>query len=248
MVIKYPLEYIIKTKLNISCVYKILCDTNGKFYIGSSKNLYKRFLEHYRNLNKKLHDNKKLQNVYNKYGKSAFYVEILEIFDPNVVNYFDIEQKYVDKNIKNKLCLNINPICSKPPIYKGKRSIELMNIKTGKIKKWKYCFLAAKELSCNRSDLVAILKGDQKSVKGWCLVGADMTKIGKQHSGYNTWIYLKFLNVTSGELLEFRNIKDAEKNLKISRFKIKKMIKTNCVIKSYQLLEVDSYKNRLSNV
>lgn len=61
----------------------IYCLTiNNKNYIGSSKNIKKRLRRHRTLLRNNLHDNKYLQNLYNKY-KSCEY-KIIEEFDKNI--------------------------------------------------------------------------------------------------------------------------------------------------------------------
>ena len=61
--------YMIKSILNPNLIY-----------IGSSKNLRKRYREHYNELRNKKHKNKKLQNYVNKYGINSlnFFVHIIE--------------------------------------------------------------------------------------------------------------------------------------------------------------------------
>jgi len=49
-------------------IYMIWFKTTEKVYIGSSKNLYKRFGEHYNMLKNNKHHNNKLQNYVNKHG------------------------------------------------------------------------------------------------------------------------------------------------------------------------------------
>lgn len=60
-------------------VYKIYCKTSKKSYYGSSKNLYKRIVDHRRELRKNIHCNLKLQNAWNKYGEDSFVVTVVEI-------------------------------------------------------------------------------------------------------------------------------------------------------------------------
>lgn len=61
-----------------SGIYKIICLINNKFYIGSSVNIDKRLRNHKRSLRKNSHDNKYLQNAWNKYGEHNFRFEIIE--------------------------------------------------------------------------------------------------------------------------------------------------------------------------
>jgi len=62
----------------ITCIYKILNKTTGKFYIGSAYNFNKRKWVHLHKLRKNYHDNKHLQAAWNKYGESDFEFIILQ--------------------------------------------------------------------------------------------------------------------------------------------------------------------------
>ena len=61
-----------------SGIYKITNQTNGKFYIGSSKHIDRRWWEHTNDLNKNKHKNPKLQHAWNYYGDGAFDFIVLE--------------------------------------------------------------------------------------------------------------------------------------------------------------------------
>lgn len=63
-----------------SGVYKL--SAGGHIYIGSSKNLYARLIEHRRDLSNNNHANKFLQNVCNKHGIKNLEVEIVEFCSP----------------------------------------------------------------------------------------------------------------------------------------------------------------------
>lgn len=60
-----------------SGVYQIINVVNGKLYVGSSTNVKYRLWEHRHNLLLNRHDNRYLQNAWNKYGESSFRFEIL---------------------------------------------------------------------------------------------------------------------------------------------------------------------------
>jgi group I intron endonuclease len=62
-----------------SGIYKITNKTNGKFYIGSSLDIHRRWRQHRRDLTKNIHINPKLQHAWNKYGSENFSFEILEL-------------------------------------------------------------------------------------------------------------------------------------------------------------------------
>lgn len=82
-------------------IYKITNLVNGKFYIGSSSNLKKRFYEHRRELNLGIHTNKHLQSAWNKYGEENFKFEVIETIDGELTldNQYlrNIETDYIQK-------------------------------------------------------------------------------------------------------------------------------------------------------
>jgi group I intron endonuclease len=74
-------------------IYKITNQENGKFYIGSSKHLDRRWWEHTNDLNKNQHDNIKLQHAWNYYGPNAFDFIVLE--NVEIDNLLEREQYYL---------------------------------------------------------------------------------------------------------------------------------------------------------
>lgn len=78
-----------------SGIYKIVCSANGKIYVGSSKNLLKRYQDHFSALKGNYHYNAHLQRAYNKYGLSAFAFEIIELVMP--WSLLDREQYWLDE-------------------------------------------------------------------------------------------------------------------------------------------------------
>jgi group I intron endonuclease len=62
-----------------SGIYKITCTTTSKCYIGSAKNLRKRYREHFNALRDNKHPNRKLQRAWNKHGCNVFIFEIIEL-------------------------------------------------------------------------------------------------------------------------------------------------------------------------
>jgi group I intron endonuclease len=66
-----------ETCKHIIGVYKITNTNTCRYYIGYSKNIYKRFSTHRSKLIHNTHDNIFLQRAYNLYGKDSFNYEIL---------------------------------------------------------------------------------------------------------------------------------------------------------------------------
>lgn len=81
----------------ISGVYMIENRINHKKYVGSSKDIYGRWVQHERELNKGKHHSLHLQRAWIKYGKSNFDFLILESCEYNDKNaLFKCEQKWID--------------------------------------------------------------------------------------------------------------------------------------------------------
>lgn len=80
--------------INNSGIYKIENTCNGKFYIGSTKNLQKRKYDHFYELRKGSHKNKIFQRSFNKYKEESFVFEVLEFCEPE--DRLELEQIYLD--------------------------------------------------------------------------------------------------------------------------------------------------------
>ncbi len=61
-----------------SGIYSITCTGNNKIYVGSSNNLNCRWRHHRGALRHNNHKNTYLQNAFNKYGETAFLIEVIE--------------------------------------------------------------------------------------------------------------------------------------------------------------------------
>lgn len=138
-------------------IYKIENLINGKFYIGSTYNLRKRESQHWSKLKLNNHLNKKLQNSYNKYGKSNFKFEVLQYCD--IDSLLEMEQFYINKlnpffNIRLFVESNRGIKTSdetkdklrKAHKYKGGKSIIALNINGDFIKEYSSISLAVDDL------------------------------------------------------------------------------------------------------
>ena len=77
-----------------SGVYQIWNFVNGRRYIGSSKNIRKRWNIHRSTLNTQTHDNINLQNDWNKYGKENFDFSVIEYCQEEEL--IQVEEFYID--------------------------------------------------------------------------------------------------------------------------------------------------------
>lgn len=89
----------------ISGIYKIVNKTNGKYYVGSAKNIRCRWNGHRHLLNKNTHKNPHFQSAWNKYGKNNFDWIIVEKVPKEKL--IEIEQKYLDiAKVEQNKCYN----------------------------------------------------------------------------------------------------------------------------------------------
>ena len=97
-------------------IYKIYNNKNGKFYIGSSKNIENRWKRHKIRLSRNYHPNQHLQASWNKYGESAFELNIIEECleekllerEQYYINYTDCTNKKIGYNIISKTLMTNN--------------------------------------------------------------------------------------------------------------------------------------------
>lgn len=75
-------------------IYKIINEENGKFYIGSSKNIEKRFKRHLNELNKGTHHSIHFQRAFNLNKNMLLKLEVIEECDLN--NIVEKEQYYLN--------------------------------------------------------------------------------------------------------------------------------------------------------
>jgi len=78
-----------------SGIYKIVNLVNNKIYIGSAKNLNKRWKRHLADLKNQSHHNIHLQRSWEKHGESKFIFEIIEYVE-DVTSLYEREQYYID--------------------------------------------------------------------------------------------------------------------------------------------------------
>lgn len=80
-------------------IYKIVNLVDNKVYIGSSLNMESREYKHFWMLNKNIHDNKHLQNSFNKNGLDNFEFEIVEECDESLL--INRENHYINFHNSN---------------------------------------------------------------------------------------------------------------------------------------------------
>jgi group I intron endonuclease len=77
-------------------IYIIKNTLANKVYVGSSKDIEKRFVQHKYQLKKGCHHSYKLQNAWDEYGENAFEFSVIEEVEESI-NLFEVEQQFIDE-------------------------------------------------------------------------------------------------------------------------------------------------------
>ena len=91
-------------------IYMIQCKLNNKIYIGSSKDVLNRLKCHKYSLNNYKHNNKYLQNDWNKYKEENFIFKLIE--KCNVYNLLEREQYYIEFYLSVQREYGYNILCN----------------------------------------------------------------------------------------------------------------------------------------
>lgn len=87
-------------------IYKIINKVNHKYYVGSSKNLYRRWKKHRAALYRNGHKNNHLQNAWNKYGSDSFEFIVIELLPRHDIRV--VEQIYLNiSKLESDRCYNM---------------------------------------------------------------------------------------------------------------------------------------------
>ncbi len=94
-------------------VYRIIHIASGKHYIGSAKDIERRSVAHFGQLELGKHYNRHLQNAYIKYGRDAFRLEVAkECAESERLTW---EQWFITDAWETGLLYNMNPIAGRGP-------------------------------------------------------------------------------------------------------------------------------------
>ena len=85
-------------------IYKMVCTSNGKVYIGQTINFCRRFREHLSDMKLSRHHNQDILNDYLKYGEDAFEFEILYEGSENLD---ELERRFIEEARASGDCYNV---------------------------------------------------------------------------------------------------------------------------------------------
>lgn len=123
-------------------VYKIMNIKNGKYYVGSSIDIEKRFGRHMRELVANEHHNIYLQRAWNKYGENSFEFSIIkECCSEGEAR--KLEQSYLDNHIKE--LYNISLASSGGDLISNNPNRDAIIAKMSKSLKIRYSNLSCEE-------------------------------------------------------------------------------------------------------
>ena len=90
----------------MSGIYLIRHRASGKFYVGRSITLMRRWDDHSKALRAGQHSCRHLQNAWNKYGEDDFEFVVLGYLDPDMDILTQAEQRELDKWFGTPMCYN----------------------------------------------------------------------------------------------------------------------------------------------
>jgi group I intron endonuclease len=158
-----------------SGIYKITNKVNGKIYIGSTKNIKRRWKNHLNYLRRNAHPNNYLQNAWNKYGEENFEFEIIEFVEEEKL--LEREQYWIDKlnATDKKIGYNIALFAGSP--MKGRKHTEETLNKVSKASR--YWHIKNKGTEKYNSYLQKL----SNSLKGHIVSNETRQKISKANKG-----------------------------------------------------------------
>jgi len=115
-------------------IYAIVNKTNNKKYIGSSNDIYKRFITH-KSCFKYKKENKYFQFSWEKYGEENF--DLILVEECRQKDLLNKEKYWIEfyKACDTNFGYNVNPLPEKPPSWQGKKHSEETKKKIGEANK-----------------------------------------------------------------------------------------------------------------
>jgi len=172
------------------------CDKIGWKYVGQGNNLGRREVEHFKELEKTVHFNSKLQNYYNKYGKKSLKFYILMEYPESELNFWETWWIKCFDSIENGF--NFSPGGGVFPTRN--RSGYLQNIITNEIVHFHSILEFASKYNLLPACVSAVLCGKANRVDEWFFPENEwrprtlLDKYGKIH----TFVSIKDFSIKHG--------------------------------------------------
>lgn len=195
-------------------IYKIINKIDGKYYVGSSIEIKRRWRNHRNCLRSNKHHNNYLQNAWNKYGPETFDFVIVEA-DITEKDLLLTEQKYLDvaKEEKDK-CYNMSFIAGKveatDDVRKKRHNASLKrtiyrfyNTATNEIYEGTQFDFYTKH-NLNERRVSSVICGKKRSVSGWMLESKLNERKGKHDKTIYTFKHIKSGKTFTGIQHDFR--------------------------------------------
>lgn len=207
-------------------VYQIKNKVNGRYYIGSARDIVNRFLTHLSKLINNACHNRRIQNDWNKYSYRNFEFSVIEVCEQNIM--MDIEQRYLDIGFRNpKIFYNHKPVAKSG--VTGRYSLDLRRkmslVQKRNENKYNFYNIATKESvfcsifdlidkypNLNRKTLNKLVKGHCDSYICWILkdnletVFNNSTKQGKTMNA----LIKRYEELKNPKIYNFYNLKTKE--------------------------------------
>jgi hypothetical protein len=216
-----------KQKKNSVCgVYKITNIINGKFYIGSSVNITKRWWEHKKHLKRKIHCNPHLSAAWNIHGEKSFLFEVVRHVQ-NKEDLLTVEQSYIDKYWDGgKQCYNISKVADKPDSDFNKIPINQLDVNTRRvIKTWDSAADVEEAMGIRANCIYQCCKGNRVMAKKFSWEYAEpalssLYSVRRRKGKYNKKPVYQYDFETGNLIGEYSSLQDASDKTGICRVKI----------------------------
>lgn len=167
-----------------SGIYQIKNCTTGKFYVGSSKNIYYRIRRHLSDLRKGKHANPILTNAFNKYGEDDFEAIILEevsivdllkreeywinFLKPNYnVLGLKIQRPVVTSSMRRKISRSVKAAHKAGLLNSNRKAVDAFDLLGNKIGNYVSMRVASKVLGVSWDSIHRVLVGKHQQNKGY---------------------------------------------------------------------------------
>ena len=178
-------------------------------YVGSTRSLKKRLLEHLNTLKKNKHDNPRMQNIFNKYGIKEFYFSILEVHASWDQKYLlEREEFWIDTlgpTLNNKLTPTNQQNCKTT----GK-TVYQFNLIGERLREYPSCNEAERQTGIVSSSIASCARGKLLSAGGFLWSYQKDVKItyNLERSKWK-WKAVEMINLQTNIHTKYQSISDA---------------------------------------